>query len=141
MKLKKIFLSKEFLLRFIVVILVIAGVISKNYKLHFLLSSGLLLGTYYGLYNDIIWRPKGELVTSFPYRAHQLWAHIICGVVASLSLYFLLGVIDVDNQSATLAKLGLTEFMLFIITVMGYIGLLPRILWYFSYAQSIFSSK
>ena len=88
---KKIFLSKEFLLRLVVTILVIGGISQKN--LYLLLSSGTLLGVYYGLYNDIIWRQKGELATSFPYRAHQLWIHIICGVVGSVALYFLLGAV------------------------------------------------
>lgn len=140
-KLTKFFLSKELIVRLAVVVLIIAGITIKNYSFYYLLASGILLGTYYGLYNDIIWRPNGKLEGELPYRAHQVWIHIIGGVIGSISLYFLLGAVDFNNPSAALANFGLREFILFVITLFGYVGLLPQILWYFSFAQSMFSSK
>ena len=138
----KYILNKEFIVRLIVVILVILGFIFQKFEFYFILSSGFLLGVYYGLYNDAIWRPTGKLYDSFPYRAHQLWIHIICGTVGSMAFYFLLGNIDIYNQAETLKKLGASDFFLFLIALLGYVGLLPRILWFFSYAQhSLFSSK
>ena len=139
MKLLNLLISKDFGLRYLVLGLVVFGIIFRAYSLYLLLSSGVLLGLYYGFYNDIIWRQKGKLSNSFFYRTHQLWIHIICGVIASLSLFFLLGSIDFSNQDVTLANLGLKEFILFLIVLIGYVGLLPRIIWFFSYAQSIFS--
>lgn len=138
---KKILISKEFLFRFAATILVLLGITSIKYKFYFLLFSGILLGVYYGLYNDIIWRPTGKLENSFPYRAHQLWIHIICGTIGSISLYFLLGSLDFKCQSVTLQKLSVKEFVLFGIALLGYVGLLPRILWFFSYAQQNLFSK
>ncbi|OGE32399.1 hypothetical protein A3C59_03835 [Candidatus Daviesbacteria bacterium RIFCSPHIGHO2_02_FULL_36_13] len=138
---KKIILSKEFIFRFIAVVLFIEGITCENYRFLWLLSSGIVLGIYYGWYNDLIWRPTGKLYPLFPYRAHQLWIHIICGIVGSTSLYFLLGVININDQAGTLAKLGLREFILFVVALLAYVGLLPRIIWFFSYAQSIFSKS
>lgn len=141
LQMMKLILSKEFLLRLFAVILVLKGVTSESSKFYWLLSSGIVLGMYYGWYNDMIWRPNGKLEPSFPYRAHQLWIHIICGAVGSIAFYFLLGTLNINEQITTLTRLGFREFVLFVIAILGYVGLLPRILWFFSYAQSIFSHK
>lgn len=122
-------------IRILAVILVYMGVTSGQYGFYFLLSSGVLLGAYYGWFNDMIWRPNGKLEKSLPYRAHQVWVHVICGITGSVALYLLLGVINLSNRTQTLENLGWGELMLFIIAILGYTGLLPRILWFFTYAQ------
>ncbi|KKQ56739.1 MAG: hypothetical protein US75_C0003G0026 [Candidatus Woesebacteria bacterium GW2011_GWC1_38_13] len=139
----KVLKSKEFLMRFISIIFLLLGISTTDiFRFILMLISGIMLGIYYGLYNDVIWRPKGSLGESFPYRAHQLWIHIICGLIGSISLYFLLGAINIYNPLKTLKNFGFTEFTLFGIALLGYVGLLPRILWYFSYAQQgIFKNK
>lgn len=131
------FLLQILLPRLVAIILVYLGITSTN-GLYFLLASGAVLGTYYGLFNDMIWRPNGKLEKSLPYRAHQVWVHIICGVTGSVASYLLLGTIDLNNRALVVEKLGWGEFMLFIIAILGYTGLLPRILWFFTYAQQNF---
>lgn len=126
------------LVRLIAVFLVFMGVISDKCGFYYLLTSGVLLGAYYGWFNDLIWRPTGKLENSMPYRAHQVWVHIICGIAGSVALYLLLGTIDLNNRILVLEKLGWSEFVLFIIAILGYTGLLPRILWFFTYAQQNF---
>lgn len=126
------------LVRLIAVFLVFLGVVSDRCGLYYLLASGVLLGAYYGWFNDLIWRPTGKLENSMPYRAHQVWVHIICGIAGSVALYLLLGTIDLNSRALVLEKLGWSEFVLFIIAILGYTGLLPRILWFFTYAQQSF---
>lgn len=123
--------------RLIAAILVYFGITSSD-GLYFLLASGIVLGTYYGWFNDMIWRPNGKLEKSLPYRAHQVWVHIICGIVGSIALYLLLGAINFNNRAYTLGNLGWVDFFLFIIAILAYTGLLPRILWFFTYAQQNF---
>jgi len=133
--------SKEFLFRFVSVLFIIASLNYTQYSLNLLVLSGITLGIYYGLYNDIIWRPTGALSESVTYRAHQLWIHLICGIVGSISLYILSGSIDLVSASYSITRLGATEFVLFGISLLAYVGLLPRILWFLSYAQNIKSPK
>ncbi len=121
--------------RLVAVILVYLGITSNQWGFYYLLASGAILGAYYGWFNDLIWRPTGQLYKSIPYRAHQVWIHIISGTVGSVALYLLLGVINLNNRSQTLQDLGFSAFMLFLIAILGYTGLLPRILWFFTYAQ------
>ena len=49
------------LVRLIAVFLVFLGVVSDRCGLYYLLASGVLLGAYYGWFNDLIWRPTGKL--------------------------------------------------------------------------------
>lgn len=126
--------SKEFLYRYFAVMFFIASFRYTEYQLYLLLISGLTLGYYYGLYNDIIWRPKGTLSEATPYRAHQLWVHIVCGCIASLATYFLFSFIGNYGVPVAVDRSGLNILVLFVIAVLGYVGLLPRILWYLSYA-------
>ncbi len=123
--------------RLLAVILVYFGIASEH-GLYYLLASGIVLGAYYGWFNDIIWRPKGQLSTSLPYRVHQVWIHIISGITGSVALYFLLGVIDINNPILTIERFGWGVFTLLIVAILGYTGLLPRILWFFTYAQNSF---
>ncbi|HEV2339437.1 MAG TPA: hypothetical protein VGT05_01575 [Patescibacteria group bacterium] len=131
-------ICQSLIARFAAIVLVIIGISLKQNGIYFFLASGILLGAYYGWFNDLIWKPNGKLEKSFSYRAHQIWIHIICGTVGSIALYFLLGIIDFSHRSQTLGKLGLVEFILFILAILGYTGLLPRILWFFTYAQQNF---
>lgn len=124
--------------RLIAIFLLFMGVKLGKYGFCYLFFSGVVLGAYYGWFNDMIWRPNGKLEKSLPYRAHQIWVHIICGVTGSVALYFLLGVLDFSNMATVSGKIGWGEFLLFIIAILGYTGLLPRILWFFTYAQQSF---
>lgn len=132
----KIQLIKLLLVRLIAVALVFLGVTSEQCGFYLLLVSGIILGGYYGWYNDMIWRPNGKLENSLPYRAHQVWIHIISGVTGSVALYLLLGAISLSDRSQTLEQLNWSAFILFLIAILGYTGLLPRILWFFTYAKT-----
>lgn len=123
--------------RLLAIVLIYYGLTSK-YSLYFLLASGIVLGAYYGWFNDMIWRPNGKLEKSIPYRAHQVWIHIIAATAGSVAFYLLLGSIDLTNPIETSDSLGWQHFILFIIAILGYTGLLPRILWFFTYAQQNF---
>ncbi len=131
----KVEIIKLLSIRGLAVILIAVGVSSEKYGFHFLLTSGALLGAYYGWFNDIIWRPNGKLESSLPYRAHQVWVHVICGIVGSLAFYLLVRTIDIRHPLQTVEKLGIGHLILFVIGVLGYTGLLPRILWFSTYAK------
>lgn len=126
---------KQILPRLVALILIIVGILWKPYELYFLLSAGILLGFYYGWFNDLIWRPNGKLESSLPYRAHQIWIHIISGIVSSITFYLLLGSVNLSDRRLTVSNLNFSDFVLFLITILGYTGLLPRILWFLTYAQ------
>jgi len=133
--------SKEFIYRFSVVGLLLPGLfLSDPWKLIFILLSGIVSGLYYGCYNDIIWRPNSEeKLSNLPhYRAHQLWIHIFCGLLGSLALYYLITIIDANNLGQTLEKYGFNIFIISFVSLMGYVGLLPRLLWFTSYGLGQF---
>lgn len=128
--------SRQFLDRFGIILSLVLGLLLDNpYRIILLLLSGILSGVYYGCYNDIIWRPvKEDALQNLPhYRAHQLWIHIFCGIVGSITLYFLLLVISQNELMNVIQKNGVFVFVSSFIIVMSYVGLLPRLLWYTSY--------
>jgi len=138
---KEILISKEFTNRLWVIFLLISGFLLPNpWRLILILLSGILSGVYYGCYNDIMWRPNPEeKLSKFPhYRAHQMWIHIFCGLVGSIALYYLITLIGFDNPGQALKKHGFNLFTLSFVTVMGYVGLLPRFLWFTSYGLGQF---
>jgi len=126
---------KQIIPRLIALILIVAGILTGRSGLYFLLLSGIILGFYYGWFNDLIWRPNGKLETSIPYRAHQIWIHIICSEVGAVAFYLLLSRINNSLKFVIVRGFNLSDFILFLIAILGYTGLLPRILWYFTYAQ------
>ena len=133
--------SREFINRLWVVAFLLLGLLLPNpWKFILILSSGVISGLYYGCYNDIIWRTNSEdKLSKLPhYRAHQMWIHILCSSVGSLALYYLITLIDFNNPSQVLEKYGFNFFILSFVTIMGYIGLLPRFLWYTSYGLGQF---
>ena len=133
--------SKEFLNRiFMVIFLVLGFLLSNPWKIIFIILSGIASGLYYGCYNDIIWRPNSETkLSTFPhYRAHQMWIHIFCSLVGSIALYYLITLINFDNPGQILEKFGFNTFILAFVAIMGYVGLLPRLLWYTTYGLGQF---
>lgn len=135
-QIKKIIISKEFRSRFWVALLLITGIISSSpYKFIFIVLSGIWSSLFYGCYNDIIWRPNNiDKLSDLPYyRAHQMWIHIICGLAGGICLFILLTLFTQNNVGDLFGKYSFSFFVLAFITVMSYIGLLPRLLWYTSY--------
>lgn len=128
------------LYRLLVLIYVFFGIFSLQLqnKFIYLIISGLISGLYYGYYNDIIWRPNSiTLSNNMPYRMHQLWVHIICGFVGSVGLYLLTVKLNLNEPSKTLTNLDLGTLVVFIVTMLSYVGLLPRTLWFLSNRGSI----
>lgn len=133
---KDILKSREFTNRFWVIGFLLLGLLtSDHWRFVPLLLSGIVSGLYYGRYNDIIWRPNSKKgLSKHPhYIAHQLWVHIFCGLVGSIALYYLVNLVGLGNPSQIMEKHGFNLFILLFVVVMGYIGLLPRFLWFTSY--------
>ena len=72
-----------------------------------------------------------------PHRIHQMFNHIICGLLASICFYLLLSKINLDEPLLTIKNLGFGDLALFIIALTGFAGILPRAIWYWSYGPSL----
>jgi len=76
--------------------------------------------------------------TKAPYRnkyakVNTLWVHLICSVAGAIALYLLLNRFNLLNlNSWTLKHLGFSDFVLFLVALLGYTGLLPMTLWFFA---------
>lgn len=125
---------QEPFIRIVVAVLIILGVINAfSIQLLLLVIAGVISGFYYGFNNDIIWDSKGKLkpYLSHPgYRGQQVWVHLICGIVGSLALYLFLN--RVCLWFLNVNGLDWTDFILSIISVLGYTGLLARALWFYA---------
>lgn len=136
MELLTVLKSRQFLDRFGVVLPLILGLLLNNpFKIVLLLLSGVLSGLYYGCYNDIIWRPvKEDILQNLPhYRGQQLWIHIFCGIAGGISLYCMQLILTNNSLTQVLENYSVHTFVLAFVSIMGYVGLLPRLLWYTSY--------
>lgn len=121
--------------RIVVGIAIVLGVLGKfSLGLHFLLFSGFLSGLYYGYNDDILWgggRKSGKTHTdSIRYNVHLLWIHVVSGLVGAISLYLLSTKINLINPTSTLHNLNFNDAFLFITSLLGYMGLLPRTFWF-----------
>lgn len=134
-KIIKILTSTEFIFRCVATLLIIASINYNDLELYCLLVSGVTIGLYYGLYNDIIWDKEEKLASQVPYRAHQVWVHMIAGLVGSLALFFLINSLENTPINNVAKDISWGEIFLFILALLAYTGLLPRLIWYFSYAQ------
>lgn len=121
--------------RVLCILLIFLGYISPDYRLVLFIVAGLVLGLYYGYYNDIIWEDKGELKDKDHYRVHQIWIHTVSGLVGGVSLYLLLPNLEIINTGGTVA-LKLSSFVLFVVFLFSFVGLLPRALWFLTYAKT-----
>ena len=138
-----------------IIILLFIGVITEKIQLRltFLIIAGILSGIYNGYYNDIQWRaqsinkkhkdkksPEDCLnrdFIDFPYRAHQMFNHIICGFIAAICFYLLLSKINLYEPLSTIKHFSLGDLILFIIVLAGFTGILPRAIWYWSYSGKV----
>ncbi len=85
---------------------------------------GLSLGSYYGWFNNDIFHQSGKFNNEFE-KVHALWIHLVCGFVASMSLYILFNKFPFSSMDV-----GLEDFALLIFGVLGVVGLLPRTFWF-----------
>ncbi|MBI3103304.1 hypothetical protein HYZ05_00010 [Candidatus Daviesbacteria bacterium] len=108
-------------------------------KLPFFILSGICVGIFYGNNDHRIW--------SFPYKnkyyervqqlndftkAHILWVHIIGGITGGIAMYFLSSHICFGDPRDIFYKAGWIDLILFLITLLGYSGYIPRTLWFFA---------
>lgn len=138
----------------VLILLTFGAVTEKNLcKFIFLAMAGIISGIYNGYYNDIQWRaqsdeeehkdkklPEDYLNNKFidaPYRVHQMFNHIVCGVIAAICFYLLLSKINLAEPLTTIKKLTWGDFILFIFVLTGFTGILPRAIWYWSYGPRI----
>jgi hypothetical protein len=112
-------------------------------KLVFLLGAGVIAGTYNGLFNDYLWREETRRKKNIsepypiPYIVHTVFNHIISGIVAGLSLYFLLNHFYGIELVKIAEEMRVSDFVFFLISITGYSGLLPRTFWYGSYGATL----
>jgi hypothetical protein len=128
-------LMLEIFFRVLVGTLVVLGVIVKTpFGLAFLLLSGILSGIYYGYHDDNLWGGgrKNNKTHNDPirYNIHLIWIHTVCGLVAAISLYLLSTKINLTNPANTLHRLRIDDAIIFVISLLGYTGLLPRTFWF-----------
>jgi hypothetical protein len=126
----------EILFRIFVGVLMILGVTGK-FPLGFytLLFSGFLSGLYYGYNDDVIW--STGRTNNVRYNIHLLWVHIICGLVAAMSLYLLSVKTNLLNPETVFIDLKVDDTIFFLVSLLGYIGLLPRTFWFIANAGRI----
>lgn len=125
-------LSIELFFRFLIATLIIFGLLnSLNCRIYFLIIAGFLSGTYYGWFNDDIWNAyEKELSKKARYRVHQLWVHIVCGLIGALALYAIST--KVSHSYFFVNKFNAIDLLLTLFSILGYTGLLPSLLWFFS---------
>ena len=66
---------------------------------------------------------------------NAIWVHIICSITGVLSLYILFDLHK--NNSLQVSNLYLSDFILFIVGILGITGLLPMTLWFFANSSKI----
>ncbi len=121
------------------------------HSLLLLVVAGIITGTYYGLNNDRVWHfsyktdfyaknknfeeiQKMYVIPSLNpvAKAHQIWIHVLCGLIAGVTLYILVEKFNLANVWFTFKRLDLKDYILLLISTLGYTGLLPRTLWFFA---------
>lgn len=122
---------------FVLALIIIASlsVMEPIKKLIILLLSGMVSGIYHGLFTLSLWRKrdkdKHKKRDNIPYETNTLWTHIFCGLVASICFYLLINKPDIGTD------FDLGSIFLLIMSLVGYTGLLPRTLWFFSYSGKV----
>lgn len=114
-------------------ILVLIGV---SYIFPFLIL-GIAVGLYYGRFNNDIFHKSGKFNNEFE-KVQTLWIHIVCGLIGSLSLYYLFIKVFILNIGS--AEFGLGDFTLLLIGILGVVGLLPRTFWFLANSGKLFGT-
>lgn len=122
-----------------------------DFKLLLFILSGLCSGIFYGLNNHVIFHhpydKKYYNDNASTFKAlgvfpgipelnnvapiHIFWVHVISGIIASISLYLLSTRVQSIESIIDSDKVVLNLILLFI-SVLGYVGYLPRTLWFFA---------
>jgi len=68
---------------------------------------------------------------------NSMWVHIVCGVAGAIAFYLLANNIFFNKHFFRLYKLNISDLFFFIIALLGYMGLLPRTMWFFASKGSI----
>lgn len=131
-------IAKHTIIRFTVLALLCFALLSANAsirQLTLLLLSGVISGVYHGLYTLSLWRKddkdKHKDRQNIPYEVNTLWLHILCGIIASICLYLIV------SKTTLTQNFSIVDILLFIIVLVGYAGLLPRTMWFFSYSGKL----
>lgn len=147
-------MKKYIIPKLVILILLFIGTITENFqfRLTFLITAGILSGIYNGYYNDIQWRAQGKddnknkekpedclhrKTIDAPYRIHQMFNHIICGLIAAICFYLLLSKINPYEPLKTIEHFSWGDLVLFVIALTGFVGILPRAIWYWSYSGKL----
>ena len=118
-----------FCLIFSIVALAEAYLFREKYLLSFLCISGVIVGIYYGKNNYELYHsnnvfeeePRSLKVIA---RIDAFLKHILCGIMGSVALYVLIEHLNIFSANHQF-KLDWSSLILFIIAMLGYLGLLP----------------
>ena len=117
-------------------------------SLLFFMISGILTGLFYGwnnyrifhyphtdeFYKDYLTKERHGFTKIPPEnivaKLNTVWVHLACGVTGSITLYLLSTRISFVCPTKSIEQLNWVDGVLFVIAILGYIGLLPRTLWF-----------
>lgn len=125
--------------RLLIIILLVSGFVWSNYRLSLFIVSGFISGLYYGWCNDFVWDTNTHPKKDPNYRSHQIWVHAVCGIVGATALDLLL--CNFNLYGNEIYKFTGTQFLLFMLALLGYTGLLARTLWSFANASELIVKK
>ena len=142
----KFFENEQVIVRFLIGGMLVLGILFNSVL--FLFISAIVSGINYGLNNDTIWEPKSfwihkdmieidenEKHKEILYKHHQLWVHLVCSIVGFVAFCILLN--RIGFWHFTQPRLELADLILLILALLGYTGLLPRALWFFTHKPEI----
>jgi hypothetical protein len=137
--------ENQIYIRAVIGIAILIAIFCPFLRVLLLLLSGIASGVNYGFNNDSIWLPETETIlmpkdtkivgkdnrkTRNLYVAQQVWVHLLCGIIGAIAFYILLS--RVDRSHFFIKRIAVTDLVLTIISLLGYTGLLPSLMWFFS---------
>ncbi len=95
--------------------------------------SGVVNGLNYGFNNHNFLHENKESLNLL-HRSHIIWEHIISGIVSSIIAYLLTIKFKFGLKPELNLNLSGVDFILLSITLLGYCGFIPMIMWFFSHS-------
>ena len=121
----------------LVLVCIVVALLTPDNAIRFgaLLFSGLLLGYYYGKFNDYIFHYPSFVKPVWINKYAEIntwWVHTICSMSGSVALYFIILRVTYFDCHCLPFVLNTADLILLGIFILGYTGLLPMTLWFFA---------
>jgi len=89
---------------------------------------------FYEKYNQESKKKTGFVVPPVNPKAvlNSYWVHIISAVVGAVAIFFLSFTLDFAHPYWSIKHLDIIDVVILLIAILGYTGLLPRLLWFFA---------